>query len=272
MMEIMRSRNLSTKFQILAEVAANQPDVQQRSIAGKLGISRQAVSDYMRELVSDGWMVSEGRSRYSVTREGVDWMLRGLREWQGYSDSVLKAIASLSVCAAIADCDLSSGQRVSLVMRDGLLYATSAGKGGASGTATTAAGKGEDVGVKDIDGIVPLEVGRVTVLRVPGIQKGGSRQAGSHRIIELAAGRQLVGAIGVEAIIALRRAGIEPACLYGVKEAVAEAARSGLSPLVVCIEDDTTELLRQLEDKGIQYELIDEGRQARPRRGKGRTR
>ena len=97
MMEILKSKNLATKFQILVEIAANQPEVQQRSIARKLGISPQAVSDYIRELIKNGWLASEGRSRYRVTREGVDWIVKELREWQGYSDNVRKAISSISV-------------------------------------------------------------------------------------------------------------------------------------------------------------------------------
>jgi predicted transcriptional regulator len=65
----------------------------------------------------------------------------------------------------------------------------------------------------------------------------------------------------VEALTALRKVGIEPAYLYGVREAVVEAARSGLSPVVVCVDNDTSDLIRMLEDKNIDYEIID-GRKA----------
>jgi len=69
-------------------------------------------------------------------------------------------------------------------------------------------------------------------------------------------GRQLVGAIGIEALIALRKVGVEPTCLYGVREAVVEAARSGLSPAVVCVDADTSDLLKRLEEKNIDYEIL----------------
>ncbi|HEY49951.1 MAG TPA: winged helix-turn-helix transcriptional regulator [Dehalococcoidia bacterium] len=257
MAQMLRSINLATKFQILVEVAANQPDIQQRDIAERLNLSPQAVSDYVRELVKDGWLVSKGRSKYSVTREGVDWMIKGLREWQSYSETVQKAIAGVSVCAAVADCDIGDGQKVGLMMRDGLLYATDDLSVQARGVAVAGARKGEDIGISKIDGIVPLKVGKVAIVRLPGIQKGGSRQADLTRLKKVVKGKRLVGALGIEALVALRKVGIEPAYLYGVKEAVVEAARSGLSPAVVCVEEETSDLLARLEEKGIEYEIVD---------------
>ena len=58
MSQLIRSTNLATKFQILAEIAARQPDVQQRDIAKRLELSPQAVSDYVKELLQDGWVGS----------------------------------------------------------------------------------------------------------------------------------------------------------------------------------------------------------------------
>ncbi len=257
MIQLLRSINLATKFQILAEVAANQPDIQQRDIAERLDLSPQAVSDYVRELVRDGWLVSEGRSKYRVTKEGVDWMIKGLREWQSYSDTVQKAIAGISVCAAVADCDIAEGQKVGLLMRDGLLFAADDSKAEARGVAVCNARKGEDVGVSNIVGIVPLDVGKVAILRLPGIQRGGSRQTDLSKLKKAIRGRQLVGAIGIEALIALRKVSVEPACSYGVIEAVVEGARSGLSPAVVCVDEDTSDLLKRLEEKNIDYEILD---------------
>ena len=257
MTQMLRSINLTTKFQILVEVATNQPDIQQRDIAERLDLSPQAVSDYVRELVKDGWLVTEGRSKYRVTNEGVGWMLKGLREWQSYSDTVQKAIASLSISAAVSDCDISKGQKVGLLMRDGLLFATNDLNTEARGVAVSDARKGEDIGISNIDGIVPLKVGKVTVLRLTGIQRGGSRHTDLNKLQATIKGKQVIGAIGIEALIALRKIGIEPTFLYGVREAVVEAARSGLSPVVVCVDGDTSDLLRRLEEKDIDYEIVD---------------
>ena len=261
MKQLLRSINLVTKFQILVDVAANQPDIQQRDIGKRLNLSPQAVSDYVKELLKEGWLESDGRSKYRVTREGVDWLIRGLKEWQSYSDTVQRAIASISVSAAIADIGISRGQKVGLYMRDGLLYAGSTSHGEATGVAVSDAARGEDVGVSNITGIVPLDIGRVTILRVPGIQKGGSRQTDLNLLKKAVGNSQLIGALGIEALTALRKIGIEPGAFYGVRETLIEAARSGLSPVVVCIDDDTAGLLRMLEENNIDYEILD-GRKA----------
>ena len=155
MAQILKSKNLATKFQILLEIAANQPNVQQKDIAPRLGITSQAVSEYIRELIKDGWLSSQGRSRYRVTREGVDWILQMSRELHSYSWFVSKVVADISTSTAIADSDLSVGQPVSLCMKDGLLFASDVmSDKGAKGVAVTEAKKGQDVGIRNIEGLI----------------------------------------------------------------------------------------------------------------------
>src|SRR5574341_704918 len=72
---ILRSKKESTRFQILVEIAAHQPDVRQKEIADKIGITPQAVSEYIKDLVSDGLLFSDCRVRYRVTKKGVEWVL-----------------------------------------------------------------------------------------------------------------------------------------------------------------------------------------------------
>jgi putative transcriptional regulator len=254
---LLRSKNLATKFQILAEIAASQPNIRQKEIAQKLAVTPQAISEYIKELLKEGLLTSEGRSRYRVTREGVDWILRMTRELQSYSASVGKVVADISVCAAVAECDLSPGQPVGLVMRNGLLFATGSAGEGAKGLTTSAAQRGEDVGVSDIEGVMEFKPGKVTICKVCGIQTGGSRAVDLARLRKEVEHRRMVGVIGLEALTALRQIDIEPNYLYGVKEAAVEAAYSGLSPLIVCVEDNTSGLIRRLEEGQLDYELLD---------------
>jgi len=257
MVQILRNKNLATKFQILVEIAANQPNLQQREIARRLDVTSQAISEYIKELIRDGWLTSDGRSRYRVSNEGMNWVLKTYRDLRDYSAFVGKAITNITVCTAVAHDDLAHGQPVGLEMKDGLLFtARDTGKG-ARGRAVAPARKGEDVGVSDIEGIVDLVIGKTTVLRVPGIQKGGSRSVDLARLKKELGDRQSVGAIGIEALIALRRIGIEPRYLYGVAEAAVEAARSGLSFLIACTEEDTPHLLARLKEANLDYEVLD---------------
>lgn len=57
MIEILQNKNSSTKFQIIVEIAASGPNIHQRSIAAKLGITPQAVSDHIRKLVDEGTVI-----------------------------------------------------------------------------------------------------------------------------------------------------------------------------------------------------------------------
>ncbi len=258
MAQVLRNKNLATKFQILVEIAANQPNIQQRDIARRLNITPQAISEYIKELIKEGSLTSKGRSRYKVTTEGVNRVLKALRELRDYSSFAVKAVANISVSAAVADCNLSQGQTVGLKMKDGLLFATNTMGKGVRGIAVSDAQEGVDVGISDIEGIVELEIGKITILKVPDIQGGGSKSVDLTRLKKGISNRGLVGAIGIEALVALRQIGTEPDCFYGVKEAVVEAACTGLSPVVVCVDNQTSELLQRLEEEeNMDYELVD---------------
>ena len=133
MIEILQNRNSGTRFEILVQIAASGPNIQQRHIAGKLGITPQAISEYMRKLVEDGLVIASGRYSYNISVQGVNWMLEMLRELRDYYSLVSKIITNITSCAAIAESDIDKGQAVGLKMKDGLLFATSAPGMGARG-------------------------------------------------------------------------------------------------------------------------------------------
>jgi len=258
MAQILQSKNLATKFQILLEIAANQPNIQQKDIAPRLGITSQAVSEYVKELIKDGWLSSQGRSRYRVTREGVDWILQMSRQLHSYSWFVSKVVADISTSTAIADSNLSVGQRVSLYMKDGLLFASDVISGkGAKGMTVTEAKKGQDVGIRNVEGVIKLETAKVTIGKVPNVQDGGSRSTDLARLEREINQARLVGAMGTEALVALMQIGAKPDYLHGVREAAIEAACCGLSFLVVCSEDKISILVQRLEEENLVYEIVD---------------
>jgi putative transcriptional regulator len=263
MAQILRSKNLATKFQIMVEIAAHQPSIQQKDIAPRLGITSQAVSEYIRELIKDGWLSSEGRSRYKVTREGVDWILQMSRQLHSYAWFVSKVVADISTTTAIADSDLAVGQPASLYMKDGLLFASKVIRGkGAKGVTVTAAKKGQDVGIRDIEGVIKLESAKVMIGKVPNVQDGGSRSTGLARLKREVKGASVVGALGTEALVALRQIGVKPDYVHGVGEAAIEAAYCGLSSLIICSEDKVPILVQRLEEENLVYEIVDLRRKA----------
>jgi putative transcriptional regulator len=257
-MTVLDRKSDVTRFQILVEVAASQPQIKQSQIASSLGITPQAVSEYIKELVSSGMISSGGRGQYAVTPLGVESIIHGARELKEYSDYVLNnVVGQVATWAAIAHGPVSKGEKVALAMEDGILYAFpgEAGSGGASGTAINDARDGEDVGVSGLTGLIPLERERVTVIKVPPIASGGSHAIDTAALTRAVDG--IVGTSGAEALAALRRAGIEPDALFGATEAVVEAAIKGVRCTLVIAEDMAPQAIQRLEAAGVEYRVVD---------------
>ena len=257
MTRLLQSKNLASKFLILIEIAANQPNIQQRDIARKMNVTAQAISEYIKDLVKDGWVVSDGRSKYRVTKEGVNWILSSLNELKNFSGLVEKAITNLTVCAAIADSNLAKNQTVGLVMKEGKLIATPEIKEKARGIAVSNVKKGEDVGISNIEGIVEITRVKIMILRIPDIRGGGSRGVYLTGLKKELGDSKPIAAIGLEALTALNRIGVKPDFYYGAKNAVIEAGYCGLSCKIVCIDSKVSDLIQNLEKEGLAYEIID---------------
>ena len=54
MSSVLQSKRESSRFQILVEIAAHQPNLRQKEVAESLGVTPQAISEYIKELVADG--------------------------------------------------------------------------------------------------------------------------------------------------------------------------------------------------------------------------
>jgi putative transcriptional regulator len=238
MSDILQNKNSSTRFQILVEIAAKGPAVEQKTIATQLEITPQAVSEYIKQLMADKLVTSEGRSRYRLTSNGVNWMLHQLRDLNNYVELAERAVTDITVNAALALDDIADGQEVGLLMKDGILVAGTGIDTGARGIATTSASQGEDVGITGIRGIVPLSPGTVFVAAVPGIREGGSSMADIDRLMLLVRSQRHIAAIGIEAYAALKKAGTAPHYFYAVTETIIEAARYGLEVVVVTVTEE----------------------------------
>jgi putative transcriptional regulator len=258
MTNILSSKRESSRFQILVEIAAHQPNLRQKEVADRMGITPQAVSEYIKELVADGLVTTDGRMRYSITKEGVEWLLENAAELKRYARVVMEEIIShVSVWSALADVDLAEGERVSLEMRGGLLYANRKDGINATGIAISGAKAGEDVGISDLKGLISLEEGKVTVCKVPRVQLGGSRRVNLQALASLLHNKNMVGCLGIEALVALRKVGREPDVIFGAKESAVESAFHGVSSIVVSVDEQIPGLLSRLESEGLKYELID---------------
>ncbi len=257
----MRSKREVSRFQILVEIAEHQPAVRQMEIADRIGLTPQAVSDHIRELVDDGMLSMSGRSNYVVTKTGIAWVMENAASLESYIRHIrLDVIQHISVWTAVADGDLKTGDVVGLYMKDGYLYA---GKKPRSATAMVYedAKKNEDVGIVDVNGIIDHHEGTIHVCKVPRVQHGGSRRVDKDKLKEIVATTRMTAAIGIEASMALKSIGKNPDLFFGAADGVIEAALHGITSTIVIVDTEFTNFLKKLESTSIEYVIHDLSRQ-----------
>ena len=254
---ILRSKRESTRFQILVEIAEHQPAVRQQEIAGKLGVTPQAVSEYIRELADEGLVTAHGRGRYEVTKNGIEWVLRHAEALESYARHVNRdIIQQVAVWTAIARDEIQKGDTVGVLMRDGWLYATKEEQS-ATGLATMDAEPGEDLGVARLNGIIEHREGLIHVCKVPRVERGGSRHVRTDLLREAVRDVEMVAAVGLESYVALRKANIDPDMFFGSREGVIEAAFHGRECAILIVDEEFTDFLKRLETVGLTYTIHD---------------
>lgn len=258
-LSVLRRKRNATRYRVLVEIAARQPAVSQREIADAIGVTAQAVSEYVGELVEIGHIEKEGRGRYRITKEGVDWLLSRTDELEAFTKYVSEEVlGQVDVEAAIATEAVAADEPVGLSMREGILHATPQAEGRASAITVTDAAAGEAVGVSEFEGLLDYDPGVVRVVTVPAVGSEDERPVPSE-IEEAAMEHDLLAAAGVEAIASIRTADLEADVRFGTPQAVEAAAARGLDVLLVAVETTVSAHTDRLQDQNIRYEVIDAG-------------
>ena len=256
MVDVLDNKRSATKFRVLVEIAERQPAVNQGEIAGAVGVTSQAVSEYIRELVDNGFVEKEARSRYRVTKRGVDWLFRQASDVRRFADHVTEdVLGSMQEDAAFATADIEAGETVSLSIQEGLLHASPGDDGPATGIATTDAEVGAVVGVTGFAGVIDLEPGTVTVFQVSPIRSAEPGE--STALADAAAAADVVVSAGVEAVAVLQASGLDPDVTFAAGEVAADAAGRGLDVVVVATTDLAGRVTDALRDSGLAYEVDD---------------
>ena len=256
MVDVLDNKRSATKFRVLVEIAERQPAVNQGEIADAVGVTSQAVSEYIRELVDNGFVEKEARSRYRVTKRGVDWLIRQASDVRRFADHVTEdVLGSMQEDAAFATADIEAGETVSLSIQEGLLHAAPGDDGPATGIATTDADAGVVVGVTGFAGVIDLEPGTVTVFQVSPIRSAEPGE--STALASATAAADVVVAAGVEAVAVLEASGVDPDVTFAAGEVAADAAGRGLDVVVVATTDLAGRVTDALRDAGLAYEVDD---------------
>lgn len=267
-MKAFKKRGALTHFQILSEISKQDPHLKQKDLAKKLGITIQAVSENIKTLIELGYITSkDGRSPYKITQSGIDKVKRDAISLRKYTDSVLETMNHYkTVWPAIAEENLKKDDIVGLYMEDGVLYAHKKEEN-ATGVVLDDADEGMDVPLTNLTGLIDMKVGEVTVINVPTIKDGGSKNCDFELIKNIyekgTNNNEEFDKIAVSGTVSravVKKLGLSVDIEYAAPQATANAARKGLNVLAICVGDMSKAFTRELESEKIKFNILDGGK------------
>ena len=178
--EPLRDLRRNTEMLILVRLLED-PSSKMRDIAAEMGITVQAVSQYMSSMRKKG-LVREQGGKIRPTRKGMQNLQEHFTLLKGEVDAILRKIMVVDTCVAIAGKDISKGEKIGLVMEDGTLMAIPGVKAGSKGVAMESASVGDDVLVGHLEGIVDMKLGDLLIVEAPSELSGGSKKANIARV------------------------------------------------------------------------------------------
>ena len=109
---ILRSKREVSRLQILVEIAEHQPAVRQQEIATKLGVTPQAISEYIRELLTRVWSRQAAVATTRSPKAGIEWVLANAESLESYARHIRRdIIQQVSIWTAIAAENLRQATR-----------------------------------------------------------------------------------------------------------------------------------------------------------------
>lgn len=258
-MKVFKKKGELTQFQILAEIARGQPHLRQKDIADKMGITVQAVSENIKNLVDEGFVETKaGRLKYKITKRGIEKVKSDAANLRKYADNVLDIMNTYkSVWPAIAREKLKSNEKVWLEMENGTLYATKEERSAYAEVLSNAL-PGEDVALIRLGGTIELKTGSVVIIKLPTINQGGSRACDFEKIASIyKEGFDRVGTMGTISKAVTKKAGIKPDFEFATPYATVAAAKKGLNILVFAVGNMSKSIMRELDSECISYIIED---------------
>lgn len=254
---ILREKGEFTKFQILLEVMQNQPHVKQKDISESLGITIQAISKYFKKLSRDGMLeAGSERADYRLTPKATFKLHEDLRKLEQFVDSLKRQIKVEHAWPAIATKPVKSGEQVGLIIKEGVLYTVAADSpmAEAKGIALDDAIAGEDVGLRNLQGKLQIKYGKILIVTLPSIRRGGSRA------VDLVKVRALydefkpdrVGVMGAVGRAVLNKLGLKASIEFGVGHSAAIAASRGLNVFVLVVGRMVNRIIEEIDEVNIQ--------------------
>jgi putative transcriptional regulator len=249
---LLRDKGEFTKFQILLEVMRNQPHVKQKDISDKIGITIQAISKYFKKLTKEGLLeAGSERADYHLTPKAVTKLREDVHALENYITEVKHDLKIEHAWPAIATEPVKAGQEVGLIMKEGVMYTTAIDNTvmEAKGIALADAKPGEDLGLKELRGKVKIKRGKILIVKLPSIRKGGSRAADLSKVKafydEFKPDR--IGVMGAVGRAVLNKLGLKADIEFGISRSAAIAASRGLNVFVLVVGRMVNRMIQEID-------------------------
>ncbi len=253
---LLRDKSEFTKFQILLEVMRNQPHIKQKDISDKVGITIQAISKYFKQLAKEGLLeAGSERADYRLTPEGIIKLHEGVRTLSNYTTEVKHDLKIEHAWPAIATQPVEAGQEVGLIMKEGVMYTVpkSSAITEAKGIALADAKAGEDLGLRDLQGKIKVKQGRILIIKLPSIRKGGSRATDLAKVRSFYEDfdPDRIGVMGAVGRAVLNKIGLEADIEFGISRSAAIAASRGLNVFVLVVGRMVNRMIQEIDQINI---------------------
>jgi putative transcriptional regulator len=249
----LRNKSEFTKFQILLEVMRNQPHVKQKDISDKIGITIQAISKYFKKLTKEGLLeTGSERSDYRLTPKAVTKLREDVRTLENYITEVKHDLKIERAWPAIATQPVKAGQKIGLIMKEGVMYTTALDDAAAqaTGTALADAKVGEDLGLRGLHGKVNIKHGKILIVKLPSIRRGGSRAVNLAKVKEYydQFKPDRVGVMGAVGRAVLNKLGLKADIEFGISRSAAIAASRGLNVFVLVVGRMVNRMIQEIDE------------------------
>jgi len=261
-MKLLRDKSLSTQLLILLEVATGHHS-RLTTIAEKIGVTKQAVSEYIKKMKEEG-LIHTINGEYRATMQGIQFLHSWLIELKKFLDTSMQKLDIIESGAAIAGNNIKKGQKVGLFMENGNLVAYSRRDSPSTGIAMTDAFRGEDVSITDMEGIVEHEIGRIYLIELPSPDDGGTRALKIEKLKNTMnkIKPDKIGFHGAVARAALGKVGMTGDFEFAPSDAAIDAAQRGLDVAFLGCGEGVKKMISEIEEfnnssgERIYYEVI----------------
>ena len=246
-MRLLRDVREGTRLLLLLEVTGRR-HTRLKSLAEKLDLTVAGVSEYVKAMEAEG-LVQHVGGEYRATRRGVEFLQDRFRTLRSFVESSAREMAIIDEAPALAGEGLSQGERVGLFMEGGNLVARRR-PSPSSGTAATAAKRGEVVFVSGLEGIVALRPGKIAIARLAA--RKAPVEAGRRVLRRVRP--DIVAVVDLRAKVFASRLAVKSPVEFAAIPAAVEAAQRGLNVLLLCPEERVAEVVAAIEEANARSE------------------